>query len=125
MGIYEEWIAENVDEPYGKCRQWTHAMVTFFPELRLARGWYDDLLWGARQHWWCVAPDGAIVDPTVAQFPGPKYPGAYREITDEAEIPTGICMQCGDACYVGRPVCSENCGRAINREYGSVGAWTP
>ncbi|HWI04315.1 MAG TPA: hypothetical protein VNT52_10925 [Acidimicrobiales bacterium] len=118
--VYAEWITANVVTAYGQCQKYAEAMVAAFPELRLARGWYDDLLWGARQHWWCVAPDGRVIDPTVSQFPGPKYAEAYREITDESEIPTGICMVCGDACYEGRPVCCESHAREIEREYGAV-----
>jgi hypothetical protein len=94
---YAAWIAENVDEPYGKCREWSRAMASFYPELRVARGWYDDPIWGQREHWWCVTPAGEIVDPTAAQFPTRgMFP--YREITDESEVPTGACLTCGTRC---------------------------
>lgn len=116
---YAAWIAENVDKAYGKCREWSHAMVAFYPELRLARGWYDDPEWGARQHWWCVTADGRIVDPTAAQFPSRGVFGEYREIHDDSEVPTGICMNCGEPVWEGANACSDRCAREIAREYGS------
>jgi hypothetical protein len=113
---YAAWIAENVDEPYGKCREWSRAMASFYPELRVARGWYDDPIWGQREHWWCVTPAGEIVDPTAAQFPTRgMFP--YREITDESEVPTGACLTCGDPVYEGAAVCSDSCAGEASRYY--------
>lgn len=41
-------------------------MVEAFPELKRVRGHYHcPWLSKAQPHWWCVDPDGNIVDPTV------------------------------------------------------------
>jgi hypothetical protein len=120
---YAAWIAANVDKPYGTCREATHAMVVFFPELRRARGFYDCWVWGERTHWWCVASDGSIVDPTAAQFPS-RGLAPYREITDESEIPTGACLNCGGFVFGGQTFCSDACGDETDRYMQrAVGAW--
>lgn len=102
---YDEWILENVDNPFGTCREWSWAMAAFFPELRLAKGRY--VQWDGRRfcHWWCVGPDGTIVDPTRAQF----NPGDYIEITEEKDVPTGACMNCGEECFEGHQTCCDDC----------------
>lgn len=63
----------------GKCRAMSEAAVAADPTLRLVRGWYHCPLWGKRGHWWAVRPDGAIVDPTVTQFPTAGAGAEYEE----------------------------------------------
>jgi len=106
---YQAWIDENVPETYGKCADVTTAMVEAFDELRRVRGHHYDPIWGEREHWWCVAPDGTIVDPTAAQFPNNGL-GPYSEI-DEAthQEPTGMCPNCGDYIFDGGQCCSQSC----------------
>lgn len=115
---YDEWIAENVPtnaEAYGHCEQVTEKMVAAFPELKRVKGHYYCLVWGERGHWWCVAPDGAIVDPTKIQFPS-KGAGQYVELDPDAEQPIGLCLNCGGECYAsqgGTPnTCSKECDDA-------------
>lgn len=110
----ETFVAAQPDRfVRGKCDEATAAMVEVFPELRRVAG-FAHCTWGRDQHWWCVAPDGAIIDPTAAQFAAVF---AYEEIDlDDPEaqrgIPTGRCMDCGGDVYVGAVFCSEACERA-------------
>jgi hypothetical protein len=110
---YAAWIAANVTANgggtgYGQCEQATKDMAAAFPELRRVRGHYYDLRWGERAHWWLVAPDGSIVDPTAAQFPSAGN-GHYEEWDETRAEPTGQCMTCGGYCYGGDNFCSEDC----------------
>lgn len=114
---YEEWIAENVDRGYGKCREVVGRMVRAFPDLRRACGFYHCPAWGRREHWWCVDREGKVVDPTRAQFPSAE-PGLgvnrYEELdltnpADRARIPTGVCMDCGGPVYGGDTFCDATC----------------
>jgi hypothetical protein len=113
---YQEWIEANVSEPYGKCAEATAAMLAAFPELRRVRGHYHDGFCGERAHWWLVAPDGTIVDPTHAQFP--DIGGAYVEHDPSAAEPTGLCMTCGGYCYGGAYTCSDACEASNAAHYG-------
>lgn len=96
----------------GKCHQASQAMVAAFPELRLVAGLvYQELGWGGNQHWWCVAPDGSIVDPTADQF---ALIGRYEALdpgsmATKNRIPSGVCMWCGMPTYHGKSVCSDDC----------------
>ena len=109
---YAEWILRNIDgDGYGQCSKATLAMVEDFPELQRIRGHYYCLAWGERAHWWCVAPDGSIVDPTAMQFPS-KGTGEYEPWIEGTKEPTGMCPECGGYCYDGETFCSENCGIA-------------
>jgi hypothetical protein len=101
---YEEWIVVNVNDPHNTCRQWAHAMVEWFPELAIARGWYVEPLLGRVEHWWCLTPSGTVIDPTAAQFP---TGGEYEPVTDESQVPTGACLNCGDSVYEGLTCCSD------------------
>ena len=68
MSKYDDWIAMWVathDVRY-KCVETTQEMVKAFPELTRVSGYYHDHF--GVPHWWCVTPDGEIVDPTVSQF---------------------------------------------------------
>lgn len=73
----------------GKCKEMSEAACLADPTLRLARGHYHDAMWGEQAHWWCVKPDGTIIDPTKDQFPT-KGSGAYIEFDGRVE-----CSNCG------------------------------
>ena len=118
--VYADWIAENYpdyESTYGQCIQATKSMTKAFPELRTAKGFLFDAQWGRRQHMWCVAQDGSIVDPTKKQFPCPVE---YDEVLpgDESRIPTGVRMDCGDDVYNGDTFCSEECEMATRAYLG-------
>ena len=113
---YLSWVEQNVEgDGYGECDHYTRVMQEAFPELRRARGFYYCFIWGERQHWWLVDPNGSIVDPTAAQFPS-RGTCAYRELSDEEverEVPIGKCANCGEPTYrhgYSSDFCSENCG---------------
>ena len=92
-----------------KCMEYTKALCDAFPELRRVCGFYTapyyrgdngydvDVEAPGQEHWWCVTPDGVIVDPTAAQFiPG----GEYIEFDDAIHtIRLGRCMACGSDIY--------------------------
>lgn len=100
----------------GSCASATEQMVKAFPELRRVAGFY-----GGREHWWCVAPDGTVVDPTAAQF-DPGF--AYEEYDAARHGPrrSGRCPECGDDVYEGADFCSPAClrryGARLNAEAG-------
>jgi hypothetical protein len=98
---YAEWIKTwlTSNRAYGNCARATEEMVKAFPELRRVPGFVFDGRWGQREHWWCVAPDGTIVDPTASQFP---VLFNYREYKEGDEVRVGKCMDCGDDLY-GQP----------------------
>lgn len=71
----------------GSCRSAALKMAAAFPELRVAQGWVSIpavnglsrlqpipgaiMVVGQKAratHWWCVAPDGSVWDPTGDQF---------------------------------------------------------
>lgn len=96
----------------GGCGTATEDMVKAFPELRRVRGHY-----GSSEHWWCVTPDGTIVDPTAAQFePGREY------VEYVGPDPVGKCMGCGAYVWESHPrfgssACSTECGEYVMEEY--------
>lgn len=123
---YAAWIEQYVaaqPERFvrGKCANATSAMVAAHPELRRACG-FVYVQWGRDEHWWCVAPDGAVVDPTAEQF------GAYGVLQYEeldlsdpatrARVPTGRCMDCGEPVYQWATFCDEACERATRAYLG-------
>ena len=116
--IYRKWIDANVsDGGYGKCAEVTEAMAATFPELRRVRGHYYCVAWGERAHWWMVAPDDSIVDPTAAQF-STKGNGVYVELDPDAKAPVGMCPNCGEQFYDyegGGTCCSIRCADAYAR----------
>ena len=105
---YREWIEES-SFGRGDCAEATIAMSEAFPELRRVRGHYYCVLLGERPHWWLVAPDGSVVDPTSVQFPSNGI-GQYVEWDESQPEPTGKCPNCGGYCYDWRTVCSDTCG---------------
>ena len=95
----------------GKCKELAEEAVKNDPSLRLVRGWYHCPLWGKQAHWWAQTPDGAIVDPSVKQFPTAGAGATYQEFDGTVE-----CEYCGksilldDAYREGRHVyCSYSC----------------
>jgi len=108
---YQAWIdAQGLpDYPVGLCYTVSTKMAEAFPELVLTRGHVTmpcpDQGLKRWPHWWLVAPDGSIVDPTAAQFPG-ATPKDYEEEPPNAEEPTGKCLECGAYTYRGDSFCS-------------------
>ena len=97
----------------GKCKEMAEAAAAANPSLTVVRGWYDDPHWGEQEHWWCKTADGAIVDPTAAQFPLGGVADWYREF--EGFYP---CAECGEETaednLVGGVCCSGTCyGRMV------------
>lgn len=106
---YQEWILKNVKhDGYGQCQIATKTMAKAFPELTRVRGHYFCPVWGERPHWWLVTQDGEIVDPTKNQHPS-KGKGHYEPWDESQPEPTGICPNCGEYCYGGKSVCSDEC----------------
>ena len=109
---YAEWIRAHVpSDPTGRCAEITGQMAATFPELTRVRGHYrwtqDEAPW---PHWWCVAPDGAIIDPTATQWPDGGL-GEYLPHDESQPEPTGKCPNCGGYCYEERYLCSPRCER--------------
>lgn len=94
----------------GKCKELSEEQVRINPSLRLVRGHYHCPIWGEQAHWWCVKPDGTIVDPSKLQFPS-KGIGEYVEFNGKIK-----CAECNkevmeeDAIFEGRyGFCSSKC----------------
>src|SRR5688572_29828181 len=110
----------------GQCAKATQEMVEAFPELKRVPGHVYTIGWGKRAHWWCVAPDGEIVDPTVSQFVGACVD--YEPFEAGHEVRVGRCMNCGDDIYAvilvldeppPRPYfCGDHCSAEMAREVG-------
>ena len=106
---YSEWIAENrPDDPWGTCEGVTRRMAEAFPELRRVRGHYVCPVQGRLPHWWMLAPDGQVIDPTRDQFASPED-GAYEEHVGPE--PTGRCLNCDALLYGDARVCNDDCAR--------------
>lgn len=119
MEQYHKWILENVpnyESAYGKCAEVTTEMLKAFPELKRVRGHYYCVSWGKRAHWWLVAPDGSVVDPTATQFPT-KGRGVYIEHDESQPEPErqSLCANCGEYFSGSGTVCSDKC----HREYAA------
>lgn len=74
----------------GTCKEACETLLLTRPELRLVRGHYHCPMWGAREHWWLQDGEGAIVDPTVEQFPTLGAGAEYVEFDGNCS-----CEQCG------------------------------
>lgn len=131
-GTYHDWILQYFTRHGGAvrglCHEATLEMVAAFPELRRACGFASWTAPNGRkvrdQHWWCVRPEGMIVDPTAQQFLGQVI---YEELDlskeeDRAKIPTGKCMDCGADVYNNDEFCNDACRAATaafyNRPFG-------
>ncbi len=119
---YEEWIEQYVSSQpgrfvRGKCHIAVTKMVEQFPELRKAAG-FVHCDWGEEQHWWCVAPSGALVDPTAEQF---RVIYEYEELDLEDpktkdRVPIGRCANCGERTYrssYGTYTCTKECAEVL------------
>jgi hypothetical protein len=74
----------------GKCKELSEAEVKKDPALKLVRGHYICPMWGKQPHWWCVKPDGTIVDPSVDQFPTNGIAAEYVPFDGNVD-----CAACG------------------------------
>ena len=85
MGVHEDYL-----EFRGRCHELSMAACEKDPTLRLVRGHYFCPIWNREEpHWWCVKPDGTIVDPTARQFPSAGS-GVYTEFNGMI-----ACAECG------------------------------
>lgn len=117
---YDEWIKAYVERQpnqfvRGKCKEAVTEMIAAFPELRKAAG-FAHVTWGRDEHWWCVAPDGAIVDPTKSQFQfGVVLQYEELDLDDPKTrdlVPIGKCANCGEYTYTSSAsseICSQEC----------------
>jgi hypothetical protein len=111
--VYAAWIQQHVpSDPSGMCDDITRQMADAFPELKRVRGHYDA---GHKRysHWWLVTQDGAIVDPTEAQFV--NVPGWHDPHDESGPEPTGKCPNCSGYVYDGGTVCGDVCADAYAR----------
>jgi hypothetical protein len=118
---YDDWIREYFTSQsgilLGKCREAVTEMRKAFPELAEVRG-HVTCAWGRRGHFWATAPDGTIVDPTRAQFPGPVE---YEAWNPGQTVRVGRCMNCGEDIWrevtdLSQVRREEVCGDACSRE---------
>lgn len=121
---YDAWIEAykaKHKSVRGLCQNATKAMVEAFPELQRVRGHVVGL--GA--HWWCVTPDGSIIDPTVCQFPFVPASSSYEPFDESLAhtLPTGKCQNCGGYLYYQAQACDEACMQEILTALGQ--AWRP
>ena len=103
------------DEGYrlfrGRCLEMSEALAAADPSLRVVRGHYFCPIWNRTEpHWWCVKPNGTIVDPTARQFPSAGM-GEYTEFDGRIS-----CAECGRETTEDKAVihgnyacCSERC----------------
>jgi hypothetical protein len=114
---YSEWIENYVSaQPNrfvrGMCMDATQKMAEAFPELRRECGFVTVLHPNGvheEQHWWCVTPDGGIVDPTAVQFLQVFTYEAVDPANPSRPIPTGTCADCGENTFNGASFCSSVC----------------
>lgn len=105
---YRSWCEANVQPPVrGKCLMYADRMLTAFPELRTVRGHVGKVHRDC-EHWWCVTPDGTVIDPTAAQF---RVGSVYIPFVEGSDEPTGVCPNCGEYCFNGVSVCTAECQR--------------
>ena len=81
----------------GTCERAVNELVSADPSLTKVAGWYIDMVWGSREHFWAVDPDGKIVDPTVEQFPTGHIPSLRQYVPYEGFYPCpgcGILIEC-------------------------------
>jgi len=88
--VTESYSNETYKKYRGKCKEYCEQLIKEDPTLRMVRGYYWCPIWNTDEgHWWCVKPDGEIVDPTKLQFPSAGH-GQYTEFDGNCE-----CSQCG------------------------------
>jgi hypothetical protein len=106
--LWESWCHGDVLQT---CREAVNVLAVLCPEVTPTRGQVvmldppdgDTRPW---PHWWAVAPDGSIVDPTASQFPSDLE---YRPLDEAKGEPTGRCPNCGGLCHGHRYLCSDTC----------------
>jgi len=120
---YAAWIAafakRHHDRLYGTCQSATREMVETFPELKAIPGHVMVAPAGRVEHWWCVTPQGEIVDPTAGQFGAGV--GEYIPWTPGTQVRVGRCMNCGEDIYKAvealggdrECICSPECHREM------------
>lgn len=99
----------------GRCKELSEALVAENPTLTLVRGHYFCPIWNRDEpHWWAVAQDGTIHDPTRHQFPSAGH-GEYTPFDG-----TVTCAECGNDVPEAQAVpmgnyacCSERCARRL------------
>ena len=96
--MYKDWIDEHYPDKKSamlQCKEATKLMAEEFPELRRVRG---NVMVGVdyRPHWWLVATDGSIVDPTYRQFTNISF---YEEHDESMGDSHGKCRRCGELLY--------------------------
>lgn len=72
MKAFTDWIEQHYptrEAALGKCAEATSDMVEAFPSLKRIRGGYWCPIWGWRDHWWLVTPEGDIIDPAAEYVP--------------------------------------------------------
>ena len=92
----------------GRCYEMASELCAKFPELTLTRGHYLCTEWGSQEHWWVVAPNGEIIDPTAGQFPSQGH-GTYVPWDESQPEPTGKCPVCGRYTYNRDYTCPDTC----------------
>lgn len=110
LETYGKWIDQIQGPVAGRCKELSEAMHRAFPELRVVRGHYICPVSGHRPHWWLMAADGEIVDPTARQFVSGGI-GEYQPLDESQPQPTGRCANCGQHCYNAQVCCSDDCCR--------------
>jgi tetratricopeptide (TPR) repeat protein len=108
---YSNWIEKyrKMNKISNKCRDVTEKMVAEFPELTRKRGIIHLLNTEeneTRPHWWCVDPDGEIIDPTASQYP---FVLEYEEWDENHGEPTGKCLCCGNFVSDFNTFCNDAC----------------
>lgn len=115
---YQSWIdafaAKRKGYLRGYCMTATAEMVAAFPELIRVAGFCN----GA-EHFWCVTPEGEVVDPTAKQFGDGPY--EYKPFESGDEVRVGRCMDCGDDIYANvdalggarKYFCNDDCRRSF------------
>ena len=96
----------------GKCKEACEELVAKDPSLTMVRGHYWCPIWNSDEpHWWCVDPEGNVVDPTKLQFPsvGAGYYTPFSGyincescgagVVEEEAYIVGNHTYCGYTCY--------------------------
>lgn len=110
---YAAWIDANYPTCASaryRCGTAVQFMIAAFPELRAARG----LVYG--EHWWCIAPDGNIIDPTWRQFDSAQCELLYSALDETKPQPTGYCTRCHGYAWNGAKFCSDDCADTCFRD---------
>ena len=73
------------DDTIGMCKMAAQELFYRFPDFKVKCGRIIDDFGGSWNHYWCEAPNGDIIDPTVEQYFAPvQYPNG--EIWDPIRI---------------------------------------